>query len=143
MPPLITLLLPGIILCLGGAHGKDAFAPGAVVETYGHNPSHIYRGMKWNIWDGGHRVPFIVRWPGQVRPGTRRKVRLGRKIKKKDEGVNDGPGLLIFLPNLSTSSSGRLPLEGGPDRPHIRLTERDVGLGGGVFGSDAPRGLCP
>jgi len=52
-------------------HGKDAFEPGAVLETYGHNPSHIYRGMKWNIWDGGHRVPLIVRWPGRVRPGSR------------------------------------------------------------------------
>lgn len=52
-------------------HGKDAFAPGAVVETYGHNSSHIYRGMKWNIWDGGHRVPLIVRWPGHVASGSR------------------------------------------------------------------------
>lgn len=52
-------------------HGQDAFKPGAVVGSYGHNPSHIYRGMKWNIWEGGHRVPCIVRWPGQVNPGTR------------------------------------------------------------------------
>ncbi len=51
-------------------HGRDAFKPGAILEMYGHNPSHIYRGMKWNIWDGGHRVPLIVRWPGQVKPGT-------------------------------------------------------------------------
>ncbi len=51
-------------------HGKKAFKPGAIVEMYGHNPSHVYRGMKWNIWDGGHRVPMIVRWPGQVKPGA-------------------------------------------------------------------------
>ncbi len=36
----------------------------------GHNPSYILRGYKADIWDGGHRVPFIVRWPGQVRPGS-------------------------------------------------------------------------
>jgi arylsulfatase A len=36
----------------------------------GHDPSYIYRGHKADIWDGGHRVPFIVRWPGKVRPGT-------------------------------------------------------------------------
>lgn len=51
-------------------HGKEAFAPGAVVEQYGHTPSHIYRGMKWNIWDGGHRVPLLVRWPGKVKEGA-------------------------------------------------------------------------
>jgi arylsulfatase A-like enzyme len=51
-------------------HGQDAFEPGAVVKMYGHNPSYMYRGMKWNIWDGGHRVPFIVRWPGKVKPGS-------------------------------------------------------------------------
>lgn len=51
-------------------HSQEDFAPGAVVKKYGHNPSHIYRGMKWNIWDGGHRVPFIVRWPGKVKAGS-------------------------------------------------------------------------
>jgi len=39
------------------------------VLKYGHNPSHIYRGIKTDIWDGGHRVPFIVRWPGRVPAG--------------------------------------------------------------------------
>lgn len=28
------------------------------------------RGSKWNVYEGGLRVPFIVRWPGQVAPGT-------------------------------------------------------------------------
>jgi hypothetical protein len=32
-------------------HSQEDFASGAVVKKYGHNPSHIYRGMKWNIWD--------------------------------------------------------------------------------------------
>jgi arylsulfatase A-like enzyme len=36
----------------------------------GHNPSHIYRGHKADIWDGGHRVPLVVRWPGQVKAGS-------------------------------------------------------------------------
>jgi arylsulfatase A-like enzyme len=37
----------------------------------GHNPSYIFRGEKADIYDGGHRVPFIVRWPGKVEPGRR------------------------------------------------------------------------
>ena len=36
----------------------------------GHDPSYIYRGHKADIWDGGHRVPFIVRWPGRVKAGS-------------------------------------------------------------------------
>jgi arylsulfatase A-like enzyme len=37
----------------------------------GHWVSGEMRGSKADIWDGGHRVPFIVRWPGKVSPGTR------------------------------------------------------------------------
>ncbi len=36
----------------------------------GHNPSAQFRGHKADIFDGGHRIPFLVRWPGQVKPGT-------------------------------------------------------------------------
>lgn len=37
----------------------------------GHRGSHIYRGKKFDIYEGGHRVPFIVRWPEQVKAGSR------------------------------------------------------------------------
>ena len=36
----------------------------------GHNPSAQFRGTKADIFEGGHRVPFLVRWPGRVKPGT-------------------------------------------------------------------------
>ncbi len=32
----------------------------------GHQPSYIYRGHKADIFEGGHRVPFIVKWPTQI-----------------------------------------------------------------------------
>ncbi len=32
----------------------------------GHKPSGPYRGHKGDIWEGGHRVPLIARWPGRV-----------------------------------------------------------------------------
>ncbi len=35
-----------------------------------HHPSHVFRGHKADIWDGGHRVPLVVRWPGKVRAGS-------------------------------------------------------------------------
>ena len=39
------------------------------LQAAGHEPSGPLRGFKADIWDGGHRVPFLVRWPGQVKPG--------------------------------------------------------------------------
>ncbi|HKJ84821.1 MAG TPA: arylsulfatase, partial [Spirochaetia bacterium] len=42
----------------------------AELEAQGHRPSAEYRGYKSDAWDGGHRVPFIVRWPGKVAAGT-------------------------------------------------------------------------
>jgi arylsulfatase A-like enzyme len=36
----------------------------------GHEPCRPLRGMKSDIWDGGHRVPFIAWWPGHVPGGT-------------------------------------------------------------------------
>jgi arylsulfatase A len=34
-----------------------------------HDPQAGRRGYKADIYEGGHRVPFIVRWPGKVAPG--------------------------------------------------------------------------
>lgn len=36
----------------------------------GHKPNGDLRGHKADIFEGGHRVPFIVRWPGVVKPGS-------------------------------------------------------------------------
>ena len=41
------------------------------LEAQGHFPSAQYRGYKSDIWEGGHRVPFIVRWPARVTRGSR------------------------------------------------------------------------
>ncbi len=37
----------------------------------GHNPSHVFRGHKADIYEGGHRIPFLVRWPDRVKAGTK------------------------------------------------------------------------
>ena len=38
------------------------------LEKMGHYPSGPLRGYKADAWEGGHRVPFVVRWPGVVKP---------------------------------------------------------------------------
>ena len=40
------------------------------LHAKGHFPSGNFRGSKSDIWDGGHRVPFVVRWPGQIAAGS-------------------------------------------------------------------------
>lgn len=39
------------------------------LAALGHHPSHQFRGHKADIYEGGHRVPFLVRWPAQVAAG--------------------------------------------------------------------------
>jgi arylsulfatase A len=43
---------------------------GAMRGANGHLSSGQFRGYKGNIWEGGHRVPFIARWPGRIEPGS-------------------------------------------------------------------------
>ena len=40
------------------------------IKRFDHKAADIYRGMKADIYEGGHRIPFIVRWPGKVKAGT-------------------------------------------------------------------------
>ncbi len=39
-------------------------------QEFGHRSNHHFRGQKSDAWDGGHRVPLLVRWPGHIKPGT-------------------------------------------------------------------------
>ena len=50
--------------------GTNMSGPINSVKRYGHNPSFIWRGIKSDAWDGGHRVPFLARWPGRIPAGT-------------------------------------------------------------------------
>lgn len=40
------------------------------VERFGHDSAGPWRGMKGDAWEAGHRMPFIVRWPGHVAAGS-------------------------------------------------------------------------
>jgi len=49
---------------------NGAYWPPDQIERYGHRSNAGWRGMKADIFDGGHRVPFLARWPGRTRPGS-------------------------------------------------------------------------
>ena len=40
-------------------------------KDHQHDGARPWRGMKRDNWEGGHRVPFIVRWPGKIPSGSR------------------------------------------------------------------------
>jgi arylsulfatase A-like enzyme len=40
------------------------------IRQFGHRSNLNNRGQKSDIYEGGHRIPFVVRWPGKVRAGS-------------------------------------------------------------------------
>ena len=50
-------------------HTQDSGVQG--YHPANHQPNADWRGTKADIWEAGHRIPFIARWPGQVKPGAR------------------------------------------------------------------------
>lgn len=55
-----------------GAEVTGEVRPGTYDRAvkYGHRSSGELRGAKRDAWEGGHRVPFIARWPGKIQPGA-------------------------------------------------------------------------
>ncbi len=50
-------------------NGPEHYAYERVRKT-GHRSAGILRGLKRDLYEGGHRVPFLVRWPGKVKAGS-------------------------------------------------------------------------
>ena len=49
---------------------NGAIWPQSKIDEFGHRANLNLRGQKADIWEGGHRVPFIVRWPGRIASGV-------------------------------------------------------------------------
>jgi len=77
------------------------------MEKMGHFPSGPLRGYKSDAWEGGHRVPFIVGWPGKVKAATR-----------CDQLVHQADLMATFAAILGT----KLPVDVGEDSILLRVT---------------------
>ena len=81
-------------------NGCSPEADFAELEKQGHDPSSIYRGHKADIFEGGHRVPFIVRWPARVKAGT---------------SCDDPTCLTDLLATMAEILGQKLPADAGED----------------------------
>jgi len=84
------------------------------LEAKGHFPSGPLRGYKGAAFEGGHRVPFIVRWPGVVKPGAV----CDQLVHQADLMATLADILGAKLPDEAGEDSfSLLPLLKGSDRP--------------------------
>ncbi len=49
---------------------NGAMWPAAFIERSGHRANGPWRGQKADIYEAGHRVPFLARWPNQIKAGA-------------------------------------------------------------------------
>ncbi|MBK8002331.1 MAG: arylsulfatase [Verrucomicrobia bacterium] len=99
----------------------NGFAPAAnlpELQKLGHEPSAGFRGHKADLFEGGHRVPFIARWPGQVSAGTRCTQTVGHLdllatcadllgAKLPEQAGEDSVSILPLLRGGNTPPAGR------------------------------------
>jgi arylsulfatase A-like enzyme len=110
-------------------------------EEAGHRVSGPYRGYKADIWEGGHRLPFVASWPSVIEPGTI----CDRTISLADLLATCADLLDISLPdNAGEDSMSFLPLLYGVDEPIRSETVYHSGDGSfAVFQGPWKLALCP
>ncbi len=96
------------------------------LEAKGHYPSGPLRGYKADAWEGGHRVPFMVRWPGVVKPGS-----VCSQLVYQADFLRTFADLFgVKLPdNAGEDSFSLMPLLKGEDKP-IRENAVSASMGG-------------
>ena len=102
--------------CTPAVGVTDHIGDGAVVqlEKRGHFPSAQFRGYKADVWDGGHRIPFIARWPGVIKPGsTCRQLACQMDLMATCAEITGAN----IPQNAGEDSVSLLPLLKGEDRP--------------------------
>ncbi|MEO1996748.1 MAG: arylsulfatase [Planctomycetaceae bacterium] len=83
------------------------------LEQAGHYSAGIYRGYKFSVYEGGLRVPFVVRWPGTVRAGSTCEQLVGlqdlmatlSEITQVSLQATQGPDSISMLPLLQDPQS--------------------------------------
>jgi arylsulfatase A-like enzyme len=59
------------LVLLSSDNGPEVAAAIHMRADFGHDAAKPWRGVKRDAWEGGHRVPFIVRWPSRIKGGSK------------------------------------------------------------------------
>ena len=130
-------------------HKQDDTVQGFHAQV--HKANAHWRGTKADVWEGGHRVPFIVRWPGKTKPASRCDKTLCltdllatcAEITSQALPVNAGEDSFSLLPSIlgkpgaprapviNHSAGGMFALRDGPWK---------MVFGNGSGGRQAPKG---
>lgn len=95
-------------------NGFASYVGAKDLEQRGHFPSGPLRGYKTDVYEGGHRVPFIVRWPKVVKSGTV----CSQLVHHADVIATLAEILSVKLPaNSAEDSFSLMPLLKGVDKP--------------------------
>ena len=57
------------IIIFSADNGTEGYA-WERAEKYNHFSMGNFRGLKRDVWEGGHHIPFIVKWPGNIEAGS-------------------------------------------------------------------------
>lgn len=106
------------------------------IEEFDHDSSSIYTGGKRDIYEGGHRVPFFVRWPAGIQePGRRFDGQVGQidllatfaDLLDTDLPADAGEDSHSFADVLRSPGSGfeRLPLVNHGSNGRFSVTDGD------------------
>ena len=59
------------IFLVSSDNGPEVTSVVHMRKDHQHDGARPWRGMKRDQWEGGHRIPFIVRWPEMIEPGAK------------------------------------------------------------------------
>ncbi|GHV60443.1 arylsulfatase [Spirochaetia bacterium] len=88
------------ILIFASDNGCSPVANYPQMQARGHNPSYVFRGTKADIYEGGHRIPLMVRWPRHISGGG---------VCKETVSLGD------FMATMADILDVKLPPEAGVD----------------------------
>ena len=122
----------------------------AKLKEFGHDPSAGYRGHKADVYEGGHRVPFVARWPKGIKAGQKTNALACltdlydtmREITgqpKKDNGGEDSFSLLPAFKGKNKTSRSTLVSHSIGGSFSIRQGDWKLCLSAGSGGWSAPR----
>jgi arylsulfatase A-like enzyme len=127
------------------------------VERFDHDSSGGLRGMKADAWEAGHRMPFVVRWPGVVKADSVSHQTICftdllatfAAIVGTELSADDGPDSFNLLPVLRGELSEDKPVRpslamaSGNGTMTIRIGDWKLITGLGSGGFSTPRRVKP